>query len=83
MISHGCNPDIAKILYSSVSFVNVLPVTGLHVWHSKKATYIAPNNYNTDMSQMAQVSTEMMEELTSIFWNFRGYFLVGEALHFF
>jgi hypothetical protein len=32
---------------------------------------------------MALASTEMLEELPSIFPNFRGYFLVGEAHYFF
>ena len=70
-----------RLFYSSVSFVNVLPVMCPHVWHSKKAAYIARNDYIIAMSQMAQVSTEMLEELPSIFRNFRGYFLVFEALH--
>ena len=32
---------------------------------------------------MAQISSEMLEELPSIFHNFKGYFLFGEAHHFF
>ena len=72
MIAHGCDPDVAKNL-----------VYSFHDWHSKKATYSAPNDYDTAMSQMAEASSEMLEELPSIFPNFRGYFLVGEAHHFF
>ena len=84
MIAHGCDPDVAKnLFYSSVSFVDVLPVMGPRDWHSKKVAYIAPNNYNTAMSQIAQASTEMLEELPSIFQNFRRYFCVREAHHFF
>ena len=35
------------------------------------------------MSQMAEASSEMLEALPSIFPNFGGYFLLGEAHHFF
>jgi len=48
MIAHGCDPDVAKnLVYSSVGIMDVLPVMGLHDWHSKKATYSAPNDYDT------------------------------------
>jgi hypothetical protein len=51
MIAHGCDPDVAKnLVYSSVGIVDVLPVMGLHDWHSKKATYSAQNDYDTAMS---------------------------------
>ncbi len=85
MIAHGCDPDVAKnLVYSSVGIVDVLPVMGLHDWHSKKATYSAPNDYDTAMSQMAEASSEMLEALPSIFPNFKGYFLLGgDAHHFF
>ena len=84
MIAHGCDPDVAKnLVHSSFAVVDVLLVMGPHNWHNKKSTYIALNDYNTAMSQMAVASTEMLEELPSTFQNFRGYFLVGEAHHFF
>ena len=65
--------------------MDVLPVMGPHDWHSKKSVYIAPNDYDTvtAMSQMAVASSEMLEELPSTFPNFRGYFLLGDAHHFF
>ena len=87
MIAHGCDPDVAKnLVYRSVAGVDLLPVMGPHNWHSKKSTYIAPNNYDTDtaMSHLAVASSEMLEELPSTFPNFRGYFLLGgDAHHFF
>jgi hypothetical protein len=84
LIAHGCDPDVAKnLFYSSFGIVDVLPVMGPHDLHSKKATYIAPNDYDTAMSQMAEASSEMLEALPSIFPNFKGYFLFGEAHHFF
>jgi hypothetical protein len=45
--------------------------------------YIAPNNYDTAMSQMAEAFSEMLEALPSIFPNFQGYFLFGKANDFF
>jgi hypothetical protein len=85
MIAHGCDPGNAKNLaYSSLlGVVDVLPLMGPHDWHSKKADYIAPNDYDTAMSQMAEASSEMLEALPSIFPNFHGYFLFGEAYDFF
>ena len=56
---------------------------GPHDWSSKKAAYIAPNEYDTAMSQMAVASSEMLEELPSTFPNFRGYFLLGGVAHHF
>jgi hypothetical protein len=56
---------------------------GPHDWHSKKAVYIAPNDYDTAMSQMAEASSEMLEALPFIFPNFQGYFLFGKAHDFF
>ena len=68
MIAHGCDPDIAKnLVYRSVAGVDLLPVMGPHDWSSKKAAYIAPNDYDTAMSQMAEASSEMLEELLSTF----------------
>ena len=73
MIAHGCDPDVAKnLVYSSVAGVDLLPVMGPHDWSSKKATYIALNDYDTAMSQMAVASSEMLEDLPSFFPNFRG-----------
>ena len=85
MIAHGFDPDVAKnLVFRSVAIVDVLPVMGPHDWHSKKSAYIAPNDYDTTaMSQMAVASSEMLEELPSTFPNFRGYFLLGDAHHFF
>ena len=85
MIAHGCNPNVTKnLVYSSVAGVDLLPVMGPHDWSSKKAAYIAPNDYDTAMSQMAVASSEMLEKLQSTFPNFRGYFLLGgDAHHFF
>ena len=84
MIAHGCDPDVAKnLVYSSVAGVDLLPVMGPHDWSSKKAAYIAPNEYDTAMSQMAVASSEMLEELPSTFPNFRGYFLLGGVAHHF
>ena len=78
MIAHGCDPDVAKnLVYCSVAGVDLLPVMGPHDQSSKKAAYIAPNDYDTAMSQMAVASSEMLEELPSTFPNFRGYFLLG------
>jgi len=84
MIAHGCNPGVAKNFVYSSSFgvVDVLPLLGPPDWHSKKATYIAPNDYNTAMLQMAGASSEMLEALPSIFLKFQGYFLFGEAHDF-
>jgi hypothetical protein len=91
MIAHGCNPDVAKnLVYSSVAGVDLLPVMGPHDWSSKKAAYIAPNDYDTAMSQMAVASSEMLEELPSTFhlpqfqrvcpsWCFRKY--MGKSKH--
>jgi hypothetical protein len=68
MIAHGCDPDVAKnLVYSSVAGVDLLPVMGPHNWSSKKAAYIAPNDCDTAMSQMAVASSEMLEELPSTF----------------
>ena len=68
MIAHECDPDIAKnLVYRSVAGVDLLPVMGPHDWSSKKAAYIAPNDYDTAMSQMAEASSEMLEELLSTF----------------
>jgi hypothetical protein len=85
MIEHGCDPGVAKNLaYGGLlGVVDALPLMGPHDWHSKKAGYIAPNNYDTAMSQMAEASSEMLEALPSIFPNFHGYFLFGEAHDFF
>jgi len=85
MIAHGCDLGVAKNLaYSSLfGIVDVLPLMGPPDWHSKKAAYIAPNDYDTAMSQMAETSSEMLEALPSIFPNFHGYFLFGEAHDFF
>ena len=84
MIENGCDPGVAKnLFYSSFGVVDVLPLMGPHDWHSKKAAYIAPNDYDTAMSQMAEASSEMLEALPSIFPNFHGYFLFGEAHDFF
>jgi hypothetical protein len=84
MIAHGCDPGVAKnLFYSSFGVVDALPLMGPHDWHSKKAAYIAPNDYDTAMSQMAEASSEMLEALPSIFPNFQGYFLFGEAHDFF
>ena len=85
MIAHGCDPGVAKNLaYGGLlGVVDVLPLMGPHDWHSKKAAYIAPNDYDTAMSQMAEASSEMLEALPSIFPNFKGYFLFGEAHDFF
>ncbi len=84
MIAHGCDPGFTKnLVYRSFGIVDVLPLMGPHDWHSKKATYIAPDNYDTAMSQMAEASSEMLKALPSIFPNFKGYFLFGEAHDFF
>jgi hypothetical protein len=85
MIAHGCDPGVANILaYGGLlGVVDALPLVGPHDWHSKKAAYIAPNDYDTAMSQMAEASSEMLEALPSIFPNFQGYFLFGEAHDFF
>jgi len=84
MIAHGCDPGVAKnLFYSSFGIVNVLPLLGPPDWHSKKAAYKSPNDYDTAMSQMAEASSEMLEALPSIFPNFQGYFLLGEANDFF
>jgi hypothetical protein len=85
MIAHGCDPGVAKNLaYGGLlGVVDVLPLMGPHDWHSKKAVYSAPNDYDTAMSQMAEASSEMLEALPSIFPNFQGYFLFGEAHDFF
>ena len=84
MIENGCDPGVAtNLFYSSFGVVDVLPLMGPHDWHSKKAAYIAPNDYDTAMSQMAEASSEMLEALPSIFPNFQGYFLLGEANDFF
>jgi hypothetical protein len=85
MIAHGCDPGVAKNLaYGGLlGIVDALPLMGPHDWHSKKAAYIAPNDYDTAMSQMAEASSEMLEALPSIFPNFQGYFLFGEAHDFF
>jgi hypothetical protein len=85
MIEHGCDPGVAKNLaYGGLlGVVDVLPIMGPHDWHSKKAGYIAPNDYDTAMTQMAEASSEMLEALPSIFPNFKGYFLFGEAHDFF
>ena len=85
MIEHGCDPGVAKNLaYGGLlGIVDALPLMGPHDWHRKKAGYIAPNDYDTAMSQMAEASSEMLEALPSIFPNFKGYFLFGEAHHFF
>ena len=75
---------LQKTVYSSVGIMDVLPVMGHHDWHSKKATYSAPNDDGTAMSQMAEASSVMLEALPSIFPNFKGYFLLGgDAHHFF
>jgi len=84
MIAHGYNPGVAKnLVYSLFGIVDVLPLMGPHDWHSKKATFIAPNDYDTAMSQIAEASSEMLETLPSIFPNFQRYFLFGEAHDFF
>jgi hypothetical protein len=85
MIEHGCDPGVAKNLaYGGLlGVVDALPLMGPHDWHRKKAAYIAPNDYDTAMSQMAEASSEMLEALPSIFPNFKGYFLFGEAHDFF
>ena len=85
MIAHGCDPGVAKNLaYGGLlGVVDALPLMGPRDWHSKKAAYIAPNDYDTAMSQMAEASSEMLEALPSIFPNFQGYFLFGEAHDFF
>ena len=84
MIENGCDPGVAKnLFYGSFGIVDVLPLMSPHDWHSKKAAYIAPNDYDTAMSQMAEASSEMLEALPSIFPNFHGYFLFGEAHDFF
>ena len=85
MIEHGCDPGVAKNLaYGGLlGVVDALPLMGPHNWHSKKAAYIAPNDYDTAMSQMAEASSEMLEALPRIFPNFKGYFFLGEAHHFF
>ena len=85
MIAHGCDPGVAKnLVYGGLlGVVDALPLMGPHDWHSKKAAYIAPNDYDTAMSQMAEASSEMLEALPSIFPNFKGYFLFGEAHDFF
>jgi hypothetical protein len=84
MIANGCDPSVAKnLFYSSLGVVDVLPLSGPPNWHSKKAAYNSPNNYDTAMSQMAEASSEMLEALPRIFPNFKGYFLLGEAHHFF
>ena len=85
MIAHGCDPGVAKnLVYGGLlGVVDALPLVGPHDWHSKKAAYIAPNDYDTAMSQMAEASSEMLEALPSIFPNFHGYFLFGEAHDFF
>jgi hypothetical protein len=85
MIEHGCDPGVAKNLaYGGLlGVVDALPLMGPRDWHSKKAGYIAPNDYDTAMTQMAEASSEMLEALPSIFPNFHGYFLFGEAHDFF
>ena len=85
MIAHGCDPGVAKnLVYSGLlGVVDALPLMSPHDWRSKKAAYIAPNDYDTAMSQMAEASSEMLEALPSIFPNFQGYFLFGEAHDFF
>ena len=84
MIAHGYNPGVAKnLVYSLFGIVDMLPLVGPHDWHSKKATYIAPNDYDTAMSQIAEASSEMLKALPSIFPNFQRYFLFGEAHDFF
>jgi hypothetical protein len=85
MIAHGCDPGVAtNLAYGGLlGVVDVLPLMGPHDWHSKKDAYIAPNDYDTAMSQMAEASSEMLQELPSIFPNFQGYFLFGEAHDFF
>ena len=85
MIEHGCDPGVAKNLaYGGLlGVVDALPLMGPHDWHSKKAGYIAPNDYDTAMSQMTEASSEMLKALLSIFPNFHGYFLFGEAHDFF
>jgi hypothetical protein len=85
MIEHGCDPGIEKNLaYGGLlGVVDALPLMGPNDWHSKKAAYFAPNDYDTAMSQMAEASSEMLEALPSIFPNFQGYFLFGEAHDFF
>jgi len=52
MLAHGCDPGIAKnLVYSSLFGIgDVLPLMGPHDWHSKKAAYIALNDYDTAMS---------------------------------
>jgi hypothetical protein len=51
MIAHGCGPGVAKnLFYSSFGIVDVLPLLGPPDWHSKKAAYISPNDYDTAMS---------------------------------
>ena len=68
MIENGCDPGVPKnLFYSLFGIVDVLPLMGPHDWHSKKAVYIAPNDYDTAMSQMAEASSEMLEELLSTF----------------
>jgi hypothetical protein len=85
MIEHGCDPGVAKNLaYGGLlGVVDALPLMGPRDWHSKKAAYIAPNDYDTAMSQMAEASSEMLEALPSIIPNFQGYFLFGAAHDFF
>jgi len=85
MIAHGCNPGVAtNLVYSSLfGVVDVLPLMDPHDWYSKKAAYCAPNDYDTAMSQMAEASSQMLKVLPSIFPNFQGYFLFGEAHDFF
>ena len=84
MIAHGCDPGVAKnLVYSSFGIVDVLPLLGPPDWHSKKAAYIALNDYDTAMSQMAGASSVKLEALPSIFLNFKGCFLFGEAHDFF
>ena len=85
MIEHGCDPGVAKNLaYGGLlGVVDALPLMGPRDWHSKKAAHIAPNDYDTAMSQMAEASSEMLEALPSIIPNFQGYFLFGAAHDFF
>ena len=58
MIENGCDPGVAKnLFYSSFGVVDVIPLMGPHDWHSKKAAYNVPNDYDTAMSQMAEASS--------------------------
>jgi hypothetical protein len=74
MNAYGCIPDVTKnLFYSSVVLVDVLPCDGSSRLAAQNESHLfcfARKDYDTTMSQIAQASTEMLEEMRSIFRNF-------------